>query len=173
MKIDKYGRVEISSDELFESFYSGNTLNTTQIFIESTQEIEKFNNSISLNGDKFNTLQVLDHTDIPLDKFDSYNQSKWFMPDEYKNMNIAEWLVSQCKTDEESARVIQELELFIQHNMIEILQYLKYLVDIMRSNKIVWGVGRGSSVSSYVLFLIGVHRIDSLKYNLDINEFLR
>jgi DNA polymerase III alpha subunit len=37
----------------------------------------------------------------------------------------------------------------------------------------VWGVGRGSSVASYVLFLIGVHRIDSMKYNLDYKEFLR
>jgi DNA polymerase III alpha subunit len=54
-----------------------------------------------------------------------------------------------------------------------LLFYLKYLVDAMRENKIVWGVGRGSSVASYVLYLIGVHRIDSIKYDLDIKEFLK
>jgi DNA polymerase III alpha subunit len=43
----------------------------------------------------------------------------------------------------------------------------------MRKNKIVWGVGRGSSVASYVLFLIGIHKVNSLKYNLDIKEFLK
>ena len=78
-----------------------------------------------------------------------------------------------CTTPEQTDRVSQELKLFIEHGMFDLLFYLKYLVDTMRQNKIVWGVGRGSSVASYVLFLIGVHKIDSLKYNLDIHEFLK
>jgi len=48
-----------------------------------------------------------------------------------------------------------------------------YIVDMMRKNNLVWGVGRGSSVASYVLYLIGIHKIDSLKYNLNIEEFLK
>jgi len=43
----------------------------------------------------------------------------------------------------------------------------------MRKNNLVWGVGRGSSVSSYLLYLIGVHKVDSYKYRLDIKEFLK
>jgi len=43
----------------------------------------------------------------------------------------------------------------------------------MRENGIVWGVGRGASVASYVLYLIGVHRINSIQYGLDWREFLR
>ena len=43
----------------------------------------------------------------------------------------------------------------------------------MRENRLIWGVGRGSSVSSYVLYKLGVHRIDSLHYELDPTEFLR
>jgi DNA polymerase III alpha subunit len=43
----------------------------------------------------------------------------------------------------------------------------------MRTNHIIWGVGRGSSVASHVLYKLGVHRINSLHYNLDIQEFLR
>ena len=57
--------------------------------------------------------------------------------------------------------------------MMPLLQWLKYLVDTCRANNIVWGVGRGSSVSSFVLFLIGVHKIDSIKYDLDWRDFLR
>ena len=95
------------------------------------------------------------------------------MPEEYKSFPIHEWLLNQCKTEKEKDRVNTELQLFIQHGMFDLLFYLKYLVDTMRANKIVWGVGRGSSVASYVLFLIGVHRIDSIKYNLDIHEFLK
>ena len=50
---------------------------------------------------------------------------------------------------------------------------MKYIIDTLRENNIVWGVGRGSSVSSYMLYLIGVHKVDSIKYNLNINEFIR
>jgi DNA polymerase III alpha subunit len=71
------------------------------------------------------------------------------------------------------ARVKTELILYKKLGLYKLLQFLIYLVDIMRENKIVWGVGRGSSVASYVLYLIGIHKINSLKYNLDINEFLR
>jgi DNA polymerase III alpha subunit len=82
-------------------------------------------------------------------------------------------LYDLCATDEQKDRVNEELELFIQHGMLDLLFYLKYLVDTMRSNNIVWGVGRGSSVASYVLYLLGVHKVDSIKYGLDIREFLK
>jgi len=98
---------------------------------------------------------------------------RWRMPEEYKDMDIAEWVLGQCKTDAELQRCAEELLLFQERDMFGLLQYLKYFVDTMRKNKIVWGVGRGSSVASYVLYLIGTHKIDSLFYELDIKEFLR
>jgi DNA polymerase III alpha subunit len=82
-------------------------------------------------------------------------------------------LLDQTNNEEQYQRVVKELELFYQYGMIDLLKYLKYLVDTMKSNNIVWGVGRGSSVASYCLYLIGVHRIDSIKYQLDIREFLK
>jgi len=66
-----------------------------------------------------------------------------------------------------------ELELFEKHNMTDLLRFLIFLVDTLRANNILWGVGRGSSVASYCLYLLGIHKINSLKYQLDINEFLR
>ena len=60
-----------------------------------------------------------------------------------------------------------------ERNLFDLLRYLKYLVDLMRKNRLIWGVGRGSSVASYVLYLLGVHRIDSMYYDLDPSEFLR
>jgi DNA polymerase III alpha subunit len=94
------------------------------------------------------------------------------MPKQYCP-NLINELYDKCTTSEQITRVTQELELFIQHNMLEVLYYCKYLVDTMRENKILWGVGRGSSVASYVLYLIGIHKIDSLRYDLDITEFLK
>ena len=56
---------------------------------------------------------------------------------------------------------------------MDLLRYLRYFVDVLRANNVIWGVGRGSSVASFVLFLLGVHRINSLYYDLDPREFLR
>ena len=106
-------------------------------------------------------------------EFDEYMQGRWYLPQEYKNFNIEEYLYSLCIDDIERSRIAEELELFKQHNMLPLLRFLKYLVDQMRENKILWGVGRGSSVASYALYLLGIHKINSIKYELDIREFLR
>jgi DNA polymerase III alpha subunit len=63
--------------------------------------------------------------------------------------------------------------MYQERGLMDLLRYLKYLVDVMRANRVVWGVGRGSSVASFVLYKLGVHRINSLHYELDSTEFLR
>ena len=108
-----------------------------------------------------------------IEEFDERFQKKWHMPNEYKELDIAEYVLGLCKEDYELQRVGQELLLFQERNAFDLLRYMKYLVDTLRKNNIVWGVGRGSSVASYVLFLLGVHKINSIYYNLDIEEFLK
>ena len=100
------------------------------------------------------------------------NSKHWFIPDEYYP-NLTEMLYGMCKTDAQRDRVSQELQLYIKLGMYDVLHVMKYIVDTLRENNIVWGVGRGSSVASYVLYLIGVHKIDSIKYNLPIEEFFK
>jgi DNA polymerase III alpha subunit len=97
----------------------------------------------------------------------------WFIPEEYRTMDILDWLYQRCPTPEIRERVVQELRLFAKHDMIPMLKTMKYVVDTLRANSIVWGVGRGSSVASYVLHIIGVHKIDSVKYNIPIEEFFK
>jgi len=124
------------------------------------------------------TVQLKDtspETDVSLsvDEYDLMNQHNWLMPEEYKELDIAQHIIDCCKTDAEIQRAGQELLMFQERNLFDLLKYLKYLVDTMRSNNVIWGVGRGSSVASYVLYLLGVHRIDSMYYDLDPSEFLR
>jgi DNA polymerase III alpha subunit len=95
------------------------------------------------------------------------------MPIEYKNLDMAEYVLSLCQQDHELQRVAQELLLYQERDLFDLLRYLKYLVDTLRENNVVWGVGRGSSVASFVLFLLGVHKINSLYYDLEIEEFLK
>jgi DNA polymerase III alpha subunit len=100
------------------------------------------------------------------------NTSNWFIPEDYKSLDIEELLVHVCP-EQNYNRLVDELALFKKHNMIPVLRTMKYIVDTLRENNVVWGVGRGSSVASYVLFLLGVHKVDSIKYNLPIEEFFK
>jgi DNA polymerase III alpha subunit len=172
MEINKFGQVEINSDEAFTALYAGIIENLNSVYLNNKNEVEKFNAAINLNADNIPIVKMLESAEWDQKTFDSINQSNWFMPDEYKNMDIEGLLVHVCPT-QNYQRLIEELRLYKEYDMINLLRYLKYLVDTMRQNNIVWGVGRGSSVSSYVLYLIGIHKIDSVKYKLDINEFLK
>jgi len=107
------------------------------------------------------------------EQFDRRCQSRWYMPQEYQGLDIAAHVLSLCQTDQELQRAGQELLLFQERDLFNLLRYLKFLVDVLRANRCIWGVGRGSSVASYVLYLLGVHRINSLYYDLDPQEFLR
>lgn len=172
MKVDKYGRVIVSEDQAFTALYNNSINDLVDINIEDTVVVEKYNLARETNADKISALSVLKDLDISIEEFDRHNQINWFMPDNYCP-NLIEYLYECCTTPEQKDRVSLELDLYIQYNMLEVLVYIKYLVDTMRKNNIVWGVGRGSSVASYVLYLIGIHKIDSIKYNLDIHEFLK
>jgi DNA polymerase III alpha subunit len=70
-------------------------------------------------------------------------------------------------------RTLTELKLFKKHQLMTVLQLIVYIIDTFERNSVVWGVGRGSSVSSYVLYLLGLHDIDSVEWELPIQDFLR
>lgn len=111
------------------------------------------------------------NTDVA--EFHRQQQANWHMPDHYKNLDIAAHVLNLCDNQAELQRCGQELLLFQERNLFDMLRYLAYLVDVMKTNGVIWGVGRGSSVASFVLYKLGVHRIDSLYYDLDPGEFLR
>jgi DNA polymerase III alpha subunit len=107
--------------------------------------------------------------EVPRLQIDSDN---WLIPEDYKQLDIAEYLVKSCP-EENYERLVVELALYQKYNMLDLLRTMKFIVDTLRKNNVVWGVGRGSSVASYVLFLLGVHKIDPIKYDLPINEFFK
>jgi len=104
---------------------------------------------------------------------DTINKDNWLIPKKYAELNIEDFVLKKTTTEIEYQRAALELELFKKHNMIDALKTMVYVVDTLRENNIVWGVGRGSSVASYVLHIIGVHKINSIKYNIPIEEFFK
>jgi DNA polymerase III alpha subunit len=170
MKYDQYGQTYTTTNELCDLLYKNPKLDISLFQVEDSLE---YNRSVAELHAELDLLDSYHQITQTVEEFDMTLQKNWRMPVEYKDLDIAEYVLGLCKADHELQRVGQELLLYQERDLFNLLRYLKYLVDTLRKNNVVWGVGRGSSVASYVLFLIGVHKIDSLYYNLDIEEFLK
>ena len=167
MKTDNLGRAILEDQEVLECLYNGKDI--SELNIEKTL-LDQYNKTVSqLKTGK--TLKGLE--DLDVQSFDAQNQKDWYMPEKFKSIDIESYVLGLAKTSEEIDRVKEELELYKKFGLYPVLKFLIYLIDLMRTNNIVWGVGRGSSVSSYILYLIGVHKVNSILYKLDINDFLR
>lgn len=170
MKQNKFGELIFSEKDVYDLLMRGHDMaDFNGMIVDSTVDLTQWPDIVDPLPNLLQ--QHMHHYTVP--EFHAHQQQNWHMPDEYKNMDIAKHVLGLCKSEAELQRCGEELLLYQERDLFDLLKYLKYLVDVMTEHNIVWGVGRGSSVSSYVLFLLGVHRIDSMYYNLDIHEFLR
>jgi DNA polymerase III alpha subunit len=126
------------------------------------EDIEKFNKVAK-------ELELNDISDV------SRVSKEFNIPQHYKELDVEKYIHDKLvqRDPDEIGRVEMELEMYRERGLLPILQLLIYIIDIMRKHNLVWGVGRGSSVSSYLLYILGVHKVDSHKYRLDIKEFLK
>jgi DNA polymerase III alpha subunit len=167
MRLDQYSNPIFNQQDLFDAMYTGCTFDGNNApIVDYEADIALLENHLEF---KF---KLPCSTTASIEEFDKIMQEEWFMPKNYCP-DLLQQLYDMCSNDDQRTRVSEELTAYLHHGMIDLLYYLKYLVDTMSENNILWGVGRGSSVASYVLFLIGVHNIDSMKYNLSWQEFLR
>lgn len=153
--------------ETISNFLQYPNVHVTQI----TEDVERYN---FLNPEAPITVK----TDIDPSAIDfSYH-----LPDEYKNIDVEKLVLAACqhitivmnKRDAElrMARTRQELEMFKSKGLYNLLRTMVYITAVFEKNNTVWS-GRGSSCASYLLYLLGVHDVDSVKYDIDISEFLR
>ena len=175
MQTNKFGQIFLEADDLVTMLYKNPDLDLTDYEIRDPEE---YNNAVKQLHLKLPQIASprLDTTQwLTQEQFDQAHQAEYFIPKQYEELDVMEYLSTKLINKPQSAidRVIEEYKAFADLDMIPMLRYLIYLVDTMRTNNVVWGVGRGSSVSSYILYLIGVHKVDSIKHNLDYREFLR
>ena len=172
MKYDQFGQAYTTTEELCELLYKDPSLDVAKFLVE---DWDRYNFSVAQTYSDLPTVKEY-HPYPPgysVEAFHRVQQERWHMPDEYQTLDIAKYVLDLCKTESELQRVGQELLLFQERDLFNLLRYLKYFVDTMRANSVVWGLGRGSSVASYVLYLLGVHKVNSLFYDLPIEEFLK
>jgi hypothetical protein len=170
MRLDRFSNPIFNEQDIFDALYQGHIDVLSKVTVDSTIDIQRLG---TVSDTEIISPVNLDDS-VTLQDYDSALQTDWFMPNEYKIMDIEAWVWEQCPPwDPQHSRVKEELEAFSNRNMLDVLRWMKYFVDTCSKEQVLWGVGRGSSVASYVLYLIGVHSVDSIKYNLDWREFLR
>lgn len=172
MITNKFGEQIYTQDDVCDFLMQGHDLSVFEGMFVDRISMEEMAHILE-NVPAFVNYDQMCQEDLTTEAYDHRCQSTWFMPEEYRQLDIAAHVLNLCQSDAELQRVGQELLLFQERDLFDLLKYLKYLVDTMRANHVIWGVGRGSSVASYVLYLLGVHRIDSMYYDLDPAEFLR
>ena len=168
-KINDHGYVIFSEEDVIELLYTDPNFDISKLYLN---DIDKYSQSLKELGIDLPVINTAPNREKP-ELFDKANCEHWHMPEKYYQINVLQWLLDKCQNDEEKIRVQMEYDLFEKKDFIRVLQFLIYFIDTLRANNIVWGVGRGSSVASFCLFLIGVHKINPMLYNLDVTEFLR
>ena len=166
-----YGQAILSSDNLRELLLQGkNISHLNVVFDDEIKLFEQLQSELLPNTVTF--LGAPEET-LSFDDFHKKCADEWIFPTEYQNIDVLDWLLKKCQTAEQIQRVEKEYTMYEQRGLVMLLRLFIFLVDYMRSNKYIWGVGRGSSVSSYVLYLIGIHRVDSMRYGFEIEDYLK
>ena len=172
MYINDSFQVILSDIDATEILLNGSQLRDLVVDSNNKSWVDELNKNLQFFDMSEDLIKTQDASNNP-EYYFSECVKNWNIPESYKSINIDEYILQKCQTQIEIDRVHYELQLFKEKQLENLIKFLIYFVETLRANNIFWGVGRGSSVSSYVLFLIGVHKIDSLKYNLDIKEFLK
>ena len=171
MKINMYGQAILSSDNLRELLLQGKNIGHLNVVKDDDINLyEKYQGELLRQTTIF--LDAPQET-LTFDDFHIQKSDEWVFPIKYQQINVLAFLLDKCKTQQEIDRVNEEYLLYLDRDLVMLLRLFIFLVDHMRENKYIWGVGRGSSVSSYILYLIGIHRVNSLKYGFDIKDYLK
>lgn len=154
-----------------------NFLEDARISESNANEVKKFISLSDLDLEK--SIKIKTKNSIKnLD--DSFN-----IPEEYMEIDIEKYLVRKFRSlhdlsqmdnieiNDRLYRLSDELDLYHNMGLTDVLKCAIFIVDQMKSKNIVWGPGRGSACCSYILFLLEIHDIDSFFYELQIDEFLR
>lgn len=171
VKTNKYGQAVLSSNDLMALVLQGKNIN--HLIVVEDDEIELFQKYQSELLSETITFLDQPNSDLTFEQFHEKCANEWTFPAVYQQIDVERWLLARCKSQEEIDRVLLEYKLYEERNLVMLLRFFIYLVDFMREHKFLWGVGRGSSVSSYILYIIGVHRVNSLQYQLDIKDYLK
>lgn len=170
------GEVVVKFPLLFQRCCS--RLPYTNLLAEKDWQVEKFNKH---KTEDLDTIEMWEDDGVVTGPADETYE--WTIPQEYQELNIVDMAIDglekkmdQGKTWEDEAyagRLMDELDEMRKRDMFPFVRCLIYVRDKFRKNKIVWGVGRGSSCASLVFYLLDINRVDPVKYGIPMEEFFK
>lgn len=157
------GSSSFSANKLADFILNGDDI--TEFFVSSEDKSVKNYNSYN-------------HDNPLLVKYDiSELDTSWKFPKQYSDLDLDTFFLSFISklnlNDKESNRIHKELQLVRDLNMENLFRSIIFILDVFKNNNIVWGVGRGSSCASYLLYLIDLHMVNPVKYDIPENEFFK
>ena len=157
------GTVSINSKNLIDHILATGDVPDNVFVTEIDSEVKKYNRYA------ITPLSVKTELEFNEDVLD------WNIPEEYKTLDVLEYTLSKIDniTQEQHDRIVKEITAYTDRNLIDVLRTIIFVIDEFRKNNIVWGTGRGSSCSSYVLYVIGLHTVDCLLYQIDFEDFIK
>lgn len=162
----------VEAEQLSRLVRAGTAPKNLRVLCE-TPEVQQFNSLVS-EVDK-----IKEFSDEPL-AFNFF----WQLPPEFLALDIEQFVLTafsnrlpQLNYDPEQTelainRVAQELKCFTQRGLTDLLRTIIFVLHRFRETGQVWGVGRGSSCASYILFLLGLHVVDPIKFDISLEEFM-
>lgn len=168
MRLDCYANPVLDVQEAQDVLLRGRSIHG--VIVDNPREVSEFNRAIRRLEEHGPELYLPPQEDMDPESYHKELSGVWLIPDKYLDMDMLEHLRPRAKHPD---RLESEILMFRERGLEPVLRATLCLVEVMREKGVIWGVGRGSSVASYTLYLIGVHRIDPVLYDLDITEFLR
>lgn len=183
-------RTDLVSFEDRQIDQHGNTILTADQFVKACLDGKTINDQVYVTGLNADIRQYNRYTDKKVSIYQgtecySENAFKWLIPPSYLTINLGKYVADKLSTeidngdlsdqqiDDRIERVKFELKLVKKHDLTNLFRCLIYVIDRLTEQSKVWGLGRGSSVASYVLYLIGVHDVDSVRFDIDPLEFYK
>lgn len=157
------GTNQVEPSEIVNLFFYGcqpDNIISTKI----TDEINQFNliNEVPIKTEKTNNNKL---------------DFSWNIPQKYLDLDLEEYIITQFensslpKTEEYMIRLDEEFKQVQKLNLINLFKTLIYIIDTLKDNNQLWGVGRGSSCASLILYLFKIHCVDPVKFNINMFEF--
>lgn len=169
--IDQFGRVVLNTDDVIEAMLSGNDV--SGVYLNNPDDVEQYETSCREFADEPMVFRKYYEIKESVKDYFEKKSDTWLIPKKYRNIDVVDYLTQKCKNDKEKERLVLELEEFLKRDQVILIHLMIYLVDVMREKNVVWGVGRGSSVACFVLYLIGINKVNPLDYDIDYKEFFK
>lgn len=164
------GVSEIQPDEVARYLLLGVPASKLRV-TELDSDIEKFNFQVAPED------QVSPVSNEPIEL-----NMDWSIPEPWLSLDLDTYIMDQYferiwpqhDADMEKKaiqRIADELEQVRARGMVEFMRTVIYILHVLRQKNVVWGVGRGSSCASYLLFIIGLHVVDCVAFDVPMEEF--